>query len=204
MYRYIPLSRSFKGPAIAGVSVPDFGKGPFYTLVAPHLDRLFRVACRLLGNTADARDLVQDTCLIACENLPELAASSNPDRWLLRVQRNRFIDRARRRQRAPVVTLRVPARTERLASTDAGPEELLLRDDDERALDLAFQQLDETHRLLLSLRAEGYGLAEIEAITGIGKDVLRARLHRARRSLAHHLDAREDPTSQPTLVGSKT
>lgn len=182
----------------------DFGKGPFYTLVAPHLDRLFRVACRLLGNTADARDLVQDTCVIACENLPELAANSNPERWLLRVQRNRFIDRARRRQRAPVVTLKVPARTERLASTEAGPEELLQREDEERVLDLAFQRLDDTHRLLLSLRAEGYGLAEIEAITGIGKDVLRARLHRARRSLAQHLEARQDPAQHPTLIGSKT
>jgi DNA-directed RNA polymerase specialized sigma24 family protein len=103
-----------------------------------------------------------------------------------------------------VVTLKIPARTERLASTEAGPEELLLRDDEERMLDLAFQQLDDTHRLLLSLRAEGYGLAEIEAITGIGKDVLRARLHRARRSLAQHLEAREDPAPHPTLVGSKT
>jgi len=184
--------------------VTDFGKGPFYTLVAPHLDRLFRVACRLLGNTADARDLVQDTCVIAFQNLPELAANSNPERWLLRVQRNRFIDRARRRQRAPVVTLKAPARTEWLASTEAGPEELLLREDEERALDLAFQQLDDTHRLLLSLRAEGYGLAEIEAITGIGKDVLRARLHRARRSLARYLEARQDAAQHPTLIGSRT
>jgi RNA polymerase sigma factor (sigma-70 family) len=184
--------------------VTDFGKGPFYTLVAPHLDRLFRVACRLLGNTADARDLVQDTCVIACENLPELAANTNPERWLLRVQRNRFIDRARRRQRAPVVALKSPVRAERLASTEAGPEELLLREVEERALDLAFQQLDDTHRLLLSLRAEGYGLAEIEAITGIGKDVLRARLHRARRSLAQHLEARAAHSPHPTLLGSKT
>jgi RNA polymerase sigma factor (sigma-70 family) len=182
----------------------DVSKGQFHALVAPHLGRLFRVACRLLGNTADARDLVQDTCVIACENLGELAANSHPERWLLRVQRNRFIDRARRRQRAPVVMLKVPARTERLASTEAGPEELLQQDEEERALDLAFQKLDDTHRLLLSLRAEGYGLAEIEAITGIGRDVLRARLHRARRSLAQHLDAQQDAASQSTRIGSKT
>lgn len=182
----------------------DVSKGPFHTLVAPHLERLFRVACRLLGNTADARDLVQDTCLIACENLTELAANSNPERWLLRVQRNRFIDRARRRQRAPVVTLKAPARTERLASTEAGPEELLQRDEDELALDLAFQKLDDTQRLLLSLRAEGYDLAEIEAITGIGKDVLRARLHRARRSFVHHLDAQQNLALHSTRIGSKT
>ncbi|MEO8315443.1 MAG: sigma-70 family RNA polymerase sigma factor [Pseudomonadota bacterium] len=182
----------------------DVRKEQFNTLVAPHLERLFRVACRLLGNTADARDLVQDTCVIACENLAELETNSHPERWLLRVQRNRFIDRARRRQRAPVVTLKVPARTERLASTEAGPEELLQRDEEERALDIAFQKLDDTHRLLLSLRAEGYGLAEIETITGIGKDVLRARLHRARRSLAQHLEAQPDSALHSTRIGSKT
>lgn len=182
----------------------DARKGQFHVLVTPHLERLFRVACRLLGNAADAQDLVQDTCVIACENLAELATITNPERWLLRVQRNRFIDRARRRQRAPVVMLEVPARTERMASTAAGPEELLQRDEDERALDLAFQKLDGTHRLLLSLRAEGYDLAEIEAITGIGRDVLRARLHRARRSLAQHLDAQQSPALHSTRIGSKT
>jgi RNA polymerase sigma-70 factor (ECF subfamily) len=175
----------------------------FQALVAPHLERLFRVACRLLGNTADARDLVQDTCVIACENLAELGTAPNPQRWLLRVQRNRFIDRSRRRQRGPVVPLNDPARTERVASTDAGPEELLQQDEAGRALDEAFQKLDETQRLLLSLRAEGHGLADIEHITGIGRKVLRARLHRARLSLAQHLDGQA--TSAPKLgrTGSK-
>lgn len=182
----------------------DARKGQFNTLVAPHLERLFRVACRLLGNTADARDLVQDTCVTACENLAELELNSSPERWLLRVQRNLFIDRARRRQRAPVVTLKGPGRTERLASAEAGPEELLQREDEEQALDVAFQKLDDTHRLLLSLRAEGYGLAEIETITGIGRDVLRARLHRARRSLARHLEAQQDSALHSTRIGSKT
>jgi RNA polymerase sigma-70 factor, ECF subfamily len=181
----------------------DVRKEQFQTLVAPHLERLFRVACRLLGNTADARDLVQDTCVIACESLNELAVTPHPERWLLRVQRNRLIDRARRRQRSPVVTLRVPANTEGLASADAGPEEALQQEEEERQLDTAFQQLDETQRLLLSLRAEGYGLAEIEAITGIGRDVLRARLHRARRSLAQHL-ARLDAAPQSIHIWSKT
>jgi RNA polymerase sigma-70 factor (ECF subfamily) len=183
----------------------DDRNAQFQSLVIPHLEGLFRVACRLLGNTADARDLVQDTCLIACENLAELGTAPNPRRWLLRVQRNRFIDKARRRQRAPVVQLKNPARsTERLASTDAGPDELLQQDEAERALDRAFQKLDETQRLLLSLRAEGHGLADIEHITGISREVLRSRLHRARLSLAQHLEAQDTSTSELGRIGSKT
>jgi DNA-directed RNA polymerase specialized sigma24 family protein len=100
--------------------------------------------------------------------------------------------------------LSVPARAERLASTAAGPEEVLQQEEEEYQLDLIFQKLDETQRLLLSLRAEGYGLAEIEAITGIGREVLRARLHRARRTLAQLLDAQQDPALHSTRIGSKT
>jgi RNA polymerase sigma-70 factor (ECF subfamily) len=182
----------------------DVRNAQFQALVAPHLERLFRVACRLLGNTADARDLVQDTCVVACENLAALSTAPNPQRWLLRVQRNRFIDKARRRQRAPVVPLKDPARTERVASSDAGPDELLQQDEAGRALDRAFQKLDQTQRLLLSLRAEGHGLADIEHITGIGREVLRARLHRARLSLAQHLEAQEHSAPRPSRIGSKT
>jgi DNA-directed RNA polymerase specialized sigma24 family protein len=53
---------------------------------------------------------------------------------------------------------------------------------------------------LLTLRAEGHGLGEIEAITGISREVLRARLHRARRSLAQRLS--ESDAAQPARVGS--
>jgi DNA-directed RNA polymerase specialized sigma24 family protein len=57
---------------------------------------------------------------------------------------------------------------------------------------------------LLVLRAEGYDLAEIETITGIGREVLRARLHRARRSLARHLEQQTGATPAALLVRSKS
>src|SRR5690606_33606810 len=77
----------------------------FDALVAPHLPVLYRVAWRLLRNSPDAHDLVQDTCIAACENLSDLQAAEHPDRWLLQVLRNRFINVARRRRRAPFVAL---------------------------------------------------------------------------------------------------
>jgi hypothetical protein len=54
---------------------------------------------------------------------------------------------------------------------------------------------------VLTLRAEGHDLAEIESITGIAREVLRGRLHRARRSLARHLTERDGTTTAG--VGSK-
>ena len=159
----------------------------FDALLTPHLGVLHRVAYRLFRNTPDASDLVQDVCIAACENLADLAAVDHPDRWLLRVLHNRFINVVKRRRRAPFEPLDADPGAAQIASTQPGPEDQLQLDDAARVLERAFLQLDEIQRTLLSLRAEGYDLAEIEAITGVGRQVLRARLHRARRSLAQHL-----------------
>lgn len=166
----------------------DGSSALFDALVTPHLTLLYRVAYRLLRNSPDAHDLVQDTCIAACENLPELRRVERPDRWLLRVLQNRFINVAKRRRRSPLVPLEDTPDIGHFASNDPGPEDLLQQGDAARELERAFLQLEAMQRTLLSLRAEGYGLAEIATITGVGKEVLRARLHRARRSLAQHLE----------------
>jgi RNA polymerase sigma factor (sigma-70 family) len=104
------------------------------------------------------------------------------------VLQNRFINVSRRRGRAPFVPLDEASGAAQVASAEPGPEELQQQRDGERALEAAFLQLEEGQRTLLALRAEGYDLTEIATITGVGKEVLRARLHRARTSLARHLE----------------
>jgi RNA polymerase sigma-70 factor (ECF subfamily) len=165
----------------------------FDVLVTPHLTTLYRVAYRLLRNAPDAHDLVQDVCITACEHLGDLAAVERPDRWLLRVLNNRFINLATRRRRAPFVPIDDASGVLQFPSAEPGPEALLQQDERERAIHHAFLRLEPSQRTLLSLRAEGYGLGEIEVITGVAKDVLRARLHRARRSLAQHLEQEQEP-----------
>jgi DNA-directed RNA polymerase specialized sigma24 family protein len=56
--------------------VPEVDR--FALHVEPHLEALFRMAWRLLRNTPDAQDLVQDTCLIACGRLAEVATTDSP------------------------------------------------------------------------------------------------------------------------------
>jgi RNA polymerase sigma-70 factor (ECF subfamily) len=154
------------------------------------MSMLLRLAHRLTRNPQDARDLVQDMCVAACEHPADLEASTHPVRWLLRVLHNRFIDLARRQRRNPLVALEdVDDRP--LASDLPGPDQLQEQVDDERAFVSAFLQLDTVQRTLLTLRAEGHDLAEIEAVTGIDREVLRGRLHRARRSLARYLTDRD-------------
>jgi RNA polymerase sigma-70 factor (ECF subfamily) len=167
----------------------DAGRKPeqFAAFVTPHLEKLFRVAWRLLRNTADAQDLVQDTCVTACSKFQENAAQDSPLPWLLRVMHNRFIDGQRRLSRSPLVSAEETDELDQLPSEEFDPEELAQQYQDERALEQAFLQLNHTQRTLLSLRAEGYELPEIEAITGIDRKVLSARLNRARVALGQRL-----------------
>lgn len=165
----------------------DSGPAQFAQHVEPHLEALFRLAWRLLRNTADAQDLVQDTCLVACGRLAEIATVDSPRRWLLSVLQNRFIDGQRRRQRSPIVAAEETEEIASLVSDEFDPEELLRQAQDEHALEQAFLQLNATQRTLLSLLAEGYRLPEIEAITGLKGNALSSRLTRARTALSQRL-----------------
>ena len=156
-------------------------------LVGPHLATLYRVAWRLVRNATDAQDLVQDTCVAACNNLAALAAADSPLRWLLRVQQNRFIDEHRRRGRSPLVSVEETDEAAEVASDLPDPERIVQQFQDLKQLEQAFLQLDPVQRVLLALRAEEYELAEIEAVTGMSRSVLSVRLHRARLRLARIL-----------------
>jgi RNA polymerase sigma-70 factor (ECF subfamily) len=157
----------------------------FDTLVAPHLEALYRFAFRLVRNVPDAQDLVQDTCETALGSIASLTAADSPRRWLLRVQHNRFVDGYRRRGRSPETSLPETDDLECLASELPDPEQLVQQAQSEELLQRAFLQLEEVPRTLLALRAEGYDLPEIEAITGVERSVLSRRLHRARVRLTH-------------------
>jgi len=182
--------------------MPDPATDQFDQLVAPHLRMLLRVAYRLVRNSSDAQDLVQETCIAVCENPAGIGAAEYPVRWLLNVLNRRFIDRGRRQKRSPLVRLEEAEAAAPLVCGLPGPEESLLRLDAEGALVRAYLKLEDDQRTLLVLRAEGHDLTEIEAITGLPKEVLRARLHRARRSLARHLDELSGE-SQTALRGGR-
>lgn len=180
----------------------DSTSGSFDRLVAPHLGTLLRVAYRLVRNASDAQDLVQETCIAACEHPGAVQGAEHSVRWLLRVLHNRFIDRARQQKRAVLTTIEEADAAQPLVCEQPGPEEWMLRSDGERALQRAYLQLEPMQRTLLVLRAEGHDLAEIEAITGIDRLVLRARLHRARRSLSRHLEQQSDADAPSRRLGS--
>lgn len=182
--------------------MPPMKPDPFERLIRPHMPALFRAAWRLTGNQPDAEDLVQEACIAGNSHLEQLAACEYPIRWLMRVLYNRFVDGVRQRDRAPIVAVDFGTDSPLLASDAADPETLANQADRERAFNCAWLELEDAQRALLSLRAEGYGLAEIAEITGLAQAVLGPRLHRARRSLKRHLEKYRDDEGAVARLGS--
>lgn len=156
----------------------------FEALVAPHFAALHRAAFRLTRRRQDAEDLVQEACLRAYRELHTLATIEYVRGWLLRVQYRVFVDGVRRRRAARTDVGAVEDIADALASDAPGPEELAAAAFTRERLDDAWQRLTVEQRALLALHAEGYGLAELETITGKSRNVLSVRLHRARNRLA--------------------
>jgi DNA-directed RNA polymerase specialized sigma24 family protein len=104
----------------------------FAALIEPRLAELFRVSVRLARHRQDAEDLVQDSCIVAMQNLSALESAEHPDRWLVRVLYNRFIDGVRGRRSLPVVPLDAHPDAARPACREPGPDELAELADRER------------------------------------------------------------------------
>ncbi len=171
----------------------------FATLIAPHLRALFRAAYRLTGHRADAEDLVQDVCIRAYANFASLRAATEPKAWLLKVEYRLFVDGVRRRARSPLAATGEDFDATR-RSNEPGPEDAVEGTLTEHRILEALGKLDKQQRALLALHVEGYSLAEIEAITDLSTDVLKARLYRARVRLGSLL-AKDGIALTPMLEG---
>lgn len=172
-----------KGKTAMTTTHPEFGN-----LLAPHLASLFRSAYRLTGNRPDAEDVVQEVCVRAYTHLATLRTLEHPKSWLLKIAYRVFVDAARRRVRSPVRATAEDFDATR-ASDDAGPDERVEAELAERRLLAALAELDREQRALLALHVEGYSLAELQAMTELSADVLKARLYRARVRLGKLLAA---------------
>jgi RNA polymerase sigma-70 factor (ECF subfamily) len=185
--------------AILGAdAVTDCPRDCFESVVGPHLDALYRAAMRLTRSRDDAEDLVQEVALRVLPRLAQLSTLDAPLGWLLKIQYRVFIDDRRRKARSPV-----SAQDEHIdtaESPDASPEQITERQQFQQLLSGAWPLLTRAQRGLLAMHAEGYSLAELEQITGLNRNALGVRLHRARARLGQllrkHMDGTPGPAGQ--------
>jgi RNA polymerase sigma-70 factor (ECF subfamily) len=129
---------------LARIALAD--EGAFRCLVERHIDRAYGLALRILGNAADAEDVVQDTLLKVWTHRGRWEAGrAKFSTWLYRVVMNRCIDLRRQPRGEDVDSIAEPA--------DGHPDAVstLHRTEVTDLLEAAMTKVPEQQRLALIL-----------------------------------------------------
>ena len=160
-------------------------------VVAIRLPSLHRSAYRLLGNTADAEDAVQDALLSACKHLDQFRGESQISTWLTAIVFNSARMRLRNRRRQIHVSLdeqiggdQQDSVSERLAGTGPNPEQEYRNCELTGHIRQLMKHLSPTLRTTLQLRdIDGLSIRETAEILGIPAGTVKAQSARARKKL---------------------
>jgi RNA polymerase sigma-70 factor (ECF subfamily) len=160
----------------------------FHALYQRHHRMIYNLAFRLLGNHADAEEVMPDVFVKVWQKAAEFRGQSRVSTWLYRVTSNMAMDRLRSArvgkevfwEDLSLVEKEMPDRS----ATAETPEEAVLRQEDQRVLAAAMQRLPPEDRLLVTLyHLQGCSYAEIEEITGVTAVNIKSKLFRARKRL---------------------
>jgi RNA polymerase sigma-70 factor, ECF subfamily len=155
--------------------------------VREHLRRIFLLIYRMVGNTADAQDLTQETFIKALQRQDQLKDLDRAGHWLSRIASNTAIDHLRRRGRIQFSGLD-EASDPTPAPDDGGPEAQLLRGEQRVSLERALARLTPRERAALLLRdVEDLPAEEVARLLRCGKATVRSHIANARIKLRRFL-----------------
>jgi RNA polymerase sigma-70 factor (ECF subfamily) len=146
-----------------------------------HINALRRYARALVGNSADADDLVQESLKRSLQYLDGTRQIHNLRAYLFTILHNTRMDSLARQRREGI---KVPVEEDSIRSSGAPQVDRLVCS---QVFD-AIQQLSEEHReVLLLVGVEGLSYREASEILGIAIGTVMSRLSRARTELREKL-----------------
>jgi RNA polymerase sigma-70 factor (ECF subfamily) len=183
--------------------------GVFRTIMQRHNRRLYRVARGVIGDDAEAEDVVQETYLKAFQSLAAFRGESSLSTWLTRIAINEAL--GRKRKRRPMIDLSNLDLIDEQGETrvlifpgvraGANPEVDANRAEVRRLLESAIDDLPESFRIVFVMREiEQMNVEETASQLNILPETVKTRLHRARRLLRDALQARLGSTLQDTYA----
>lgn len=165
--------------------------GDFEALVEEHRDRVYSLACYLLGDREEAADVTQEVLLRLWRHLDTLdPKQGSAPAWLLRVTRNHCFDlmRKRRSRRSALGLPEEPEAVDRAPAPAPDPERLAASSDLGRQLRRAVRELAEPYRSVLILReVQEMKYREISETLQMPINTVKVNIHRGRRMLRERL-----------------
>ncbi len=163
-------------------------------LVEENASRIYRLALRMMGNEADAEDVLQETFMSAFKAIESFEERASLSTWLYRIASNAALMRLRRKE---PVQVSVDEPVER----DDGdlvprqffdfcclPEEDLMRVEAREEMQRAIEELPTTLKSVFILRdIEGLSTEETAQALDLSISAVKSRLMRARLKLRERL-----------------
>ncbi len=162
-------------------------------LVRTYHASIYHVAYRMLGDSADASDVVQEIFLKVFRNIGGFKGEAALKTWIFRIALSEMLNRLRwwkRRHRMSTTSLddEQHGNGHYFADSKPTPEQVLESKERDEAIQQALGKLSSDHRSIIVLRdIEGFSYNEIADILGISMGTVKSRLVRARADLKKSL-----------------
>lgn len=179
---------TLKDPCLNGQVIAE-RRLEFEDLVTRLLPSFRRLAMRLLRNTEDAEDAVQDALLSAFKNIARFEGRAQMSTWLIAIITNAARMKLRRRPRCHMVALgedleeRCWTISQMLADHRPTPEESVERCQLSELVTKLIGGLPDSQRSALRLRCDDFSIGEVAEVLGVPVGTVKARLARGRARL---------------------
>jgi RNA polymerase sigma-70 factor, ECF subfamily len=165
-------------------------RAEFARLVEAYSGVIYRLVLKMLENTQDAEDALQETFMKAYRALPGFDGRSSLSTWLYRIAANEALMILRRRKKLPV-SMDEPAKEDdedqepaEIVDWCCMPETELMSSESRVMMDQAIETLPHTLRSVFLLRdIEGLSTQETADVLGLTEMAVKTRLSRARLRL---------------------
>jgi RNA polymerase sigma factor (sigma-70 family) len=155
-----------------------------FQLVAPFKDKLYRYALKILRDSLDAEDVIQELLIKVWQRKEQFDQIENKEAWCMTVTRNLSIDKIRARKQSSQDI----SEYHFIADHGATPD---VQTEDKESLKIVMDVLNslpENQKEIIHLRdIEGYTYKEISELIGLSEDQVKVNLFRARQKLKEKL-----------------
>ncbi len=157
-------------------------------LVREYETGVFRLALSIVGDPAEANEVMQETFLSALRALPSYQEKKSLKAWLYTIALNHSRSHLRKRKIIERLQSTLTSIFRIEIEKQDSPEEAMIQNEKEIAIWRSLNRLDDRHRIVVILRYfQELPVSEISEILSVNEGTIHSRLHTARERLRDSL-----------------